>query len=119
MWPPVVAVDAGPMQIQLCEGAILSRAETVLQGTTHDTVHAEIGYGKKVSRRLWLKKLEEEIGLTARHRDTERRKGRGFLGWEREVSARNADRWWGRKLRFGTGGPSDDFHDATQFSAAP
>src|SRR5258707_5229802 len=54
------------MQIQWCEGAVLSRAETVLQGTTHDTVHAEIGYGKKVSRRLWLKKLEEEIGLTAR-----------------------------------------------------
>ena len=47
MWPPVVAVDAGPMQIQWCEGAVLSRAETVLQGTTHDTVHAEIGYGKK------------------------------------------------------------------------
>jgi len=37
------------MQIQLCEGAVLSRAETVLQGTTHDTVRAEIGYGEKVS----------------------------------------------------------------------
>jgi hypothetical protein len=57
-WPPVVAVDAGPMQIQLCEGAVLSRAKTVLQGTTHDTVRAEIGYCKKVSRRLCLKKLE-------------------------------------------------------------
>jgi hypothetical protein len=47
------------MQIQSCDGAVLSRAETVLQGTAHDTVRAEIGYGEKVSRRLWSKKLEE------------------------------------------------------------
>jgi len=40
-WPSVVAVDAGPMQIQLWEGAALGRGETVLQGTTRDTVHAE------------------------------------------------------------------------------
>jgi hypothetical protein len=46
-WPPVVAVDAGSMQIQSWEGAALSRAETVLQGTTQDTVRAEIGYGEK------------------------------------------------------------------------
>jgi len=46
----VVAVDAGAMQIQWWEGAALSRAETVLQGTTHDTVCAEIGYGEKVSQ---------------------------------------------------------------------
>ena len=65
-WPPVVAVDAGAMQIQSWEGAALSRAETVLQGTTHDTVRAEIGYGEKVSQRRWSKKLEEGIGLTAR-----------------------------------------------------
>ena len=76
MWPPVVAVDAGPMQIQLCEGAVLSRAETVLQGTTHDTVRAEIGYGEKVLRRLWSKKLEEGIDLTASYKDTERPEGR-------------------------------------------
>jgi hypothetical protein len=50
------------MQIQSWEGAALSRAETVLQGTTHDTVRAEIGYGEKVSQRLWSKKVEEGIG---------------------------------------------------------
>src|SRR6266404_2097704 len=71
-WPPVVAVDAGAMQIQSWEGAALSRAETVLQSTTHDTVRAEIGYGEKVSQRLWSKKVEEGIGLTARQRDAER-----------------------------------------------
>ena len=45
----MVAVDAGPMQIQLWEGAALGRGEAVLQGTTHDAVRAEIGYGEKVS----------------------------------------------------------------------
>ncbi len=58
------------------KGAVLSRAETVLQGTTHDTVRAEIGYGEKVSRRVWSKKLEEGIGLTASHKDTEHPEGR-------------------------------------------
>jgi len=45
----VVAVDAGSMQIQSWEGGALSCAETVLQGTIHGTVCAEIGYGEKVS----------------------------------------------------------------------
>jgi hypothetical protein len=48
-WPPVVAVDADPMQIQSWEGVALSRAETVPEGTTRERVHAEAGYGKKVS----------------------------------------------------------------------
>ncbi len=48
-WPPLVAVDAGPMQIQSWEGAALSRAGTVLQGTKHERVRAEVGYGKKAS----------------------------------------------------------------------
>jgi hypothetical protein len=37
------------MQIQSWEGRALSCVETVLQGTTHGTVCAEIGYGEKVS----------------------------------------------------------------------
>ena len=45
----MVAVDAGVMQIQSWEGTALSGAETVLQGTTHDIVRAESGYGEKVS----------------------------------------------------------------------
>jgi hypothetical protein len=64
------AADAGAMQIQSWEGAALSGAETVLQGTTHDTVRAEIGYGEK-----YRKKVVEEgerFGLTARHRVAER-----------------------------------------------
>jgi hypothetical protein len=115
----VVAVDAGPMQIQWCESAVLSRAETVLQGRTHDTVRAGIGYGEKVSRRLWSKKLEEGIGLTARHKDTERPEGRRVFELKRVVSWRNADPWWRTKLDFGSGEPFDDLHRSTAFRAAP
>ena len=94
------AADAGPMQIEWSEGPVLSRAETVLQGTTHDTVCAEIGYGEKVSRRLWSKKLEEGVGLTASHKDTERPEGRIVFELESVVSRRNADPWWRSKLDF-------------------
>ena len=115
----MVAVDAGPMQIQWWEGAGLSRAETVLQGRTHDTVRAEIGYGEKVSRRLRSKKREEGIGLTARHKDTERPEGRRVFELERGVSCRNADPWWRSKLDFDSREPFDDLHRAATFGAAP
>jgi hypothetical protein len=39
------------MQIEWWEGAALSRAETVLQGTKQDSVRGKIGYGEKVSQR--------------------------------------------------------------------
>jgi hypothetical protein len=118
-WPPVVAVDAGAMQIQWWEGAALNRAETVLQGTAHHTVRAEVGYGEKGSRRRWSKKLEEEIGLTARHRDRERPEGRRVFELDRVVSCRNAAPWWRTKLDFGSGESFDDLHRSTAFRAAP
>jgi hypothetical protein len=118
-WPLGVAVDAGSMQIQWWEGAALSRAETVLLGMTQDTGRAEIGFGEKVSRRRWLKKLEEGIGLTAGHRDAERLEGRRVFELERAVSCRNADPWWRTKLNFGSGESLDDLHRSTAFRAAP
>jgi hypothetical protein len=107
------------MQIQWCEAAVLSRAETVLQGTTHDTVGAEIGCGEKVSRRLWSKKLEEGIGLTARHSGTERPEERELFELERVVSCRSADPWWRTKLDFSSGEPFNDLHRSTAFRATP
>src|SRR5207237_1166116 len=83
--------------IQWWEGAALSRAETVLQGTTQDTVRAEIGYSEKVSQRLWSKKVEEGIGLTARQRDAQRLEVPRVFGLERVVSCRSADPWWRTK----------------------
>ena len=115
----MVAVDAGAMQIQSWEGAALSGAETVLQGTTHNTVRAEIGYGEKVLQRLWSKKVEEGIGLTARHRDAQRLEVRRVFELERVVSCRRADPWWRTKLDFGSSEPFDDLHRSTAFRAAP
>jgi hypothetical protein len=44
----VIAVDAGPMQIQLSrEGVSLRCAETVLLGATHDTARPESWLGGK------------------------------------------------------------------------
>ena len=93
-WPPVIAVDAGTMQIQSWEGAALSLGGTVPQGRTHDTLHSEIGHSEKVSRGLWWKKLDEEIDWAARRRDTERPAGRGVLELGRVVSCRGSDHRW-------------------------
>jgi hypothetical protein len=107
------------MQIQWWQGAALSRAETVLQGTTHNTVRAEIGYGEKVSQRLWLKKLEEGIDGATRHSGTGRPEGCRVFELERVVSCRSADPWWRTKLNFGSGESFDDPHRSTAFRAAP
>jgi hypothetical protein len=107
------------MQIELWEGAVLRRVETVLQGTRHDNLGTEIGHGEKVSRRLWSKKLEEEIGLTARHRDRERPEGRRVFELKRVVSCRNADPWWRTKLDFGGCESFDDLHRSTALGTAP
>jgi hypothetical protein len=106
------------MQIQLWEGAVLRRVETVLRGTRHDILGTEICNGEKVSRRLWSKKLKEEIGLTASHRDTERPEGRRVFELKRVVSCWNADPWWRAKLDFGSGEPFDDLHRSTAFRTA-
>ena len=45
--PAAIAVDAGPMQIQLWEGAVLRCAGTVPQRATHDTMCQEAGNHKK------------------------------------------------------------------------
>ena len=107
------------MQIQLWEGAALDRAETVLQGTTHGTVCAEIGYGEKVSQRRWSKQAQEGIGLTARQRDAECLEVPRVFELVRVVSCRRADPWWRTKLNFGSGEPFDDLHRSTAFRAAP
>jgi hypothetical protein len=101
------------MQIQLGEGAVLRRVETVPQGTRHDTLGTEIGHGEKVPRRPWSKKLKEELGLTARHRDTERPERRRVFELKRVVSCRNADPWWRTKLDFDSGESFDDLHRST------
>ena len=48
-WPPVGAVDAGPMQIQLRKGVSVRCAEAVLWSATHYTAGAEDWLGRKSS----------------------------------------------------------------------
>ena len=91
----------------------------MLQAVTHNTVRAEIGSGEKVSQRLWLKKVEEGIGLTARHRDAQLLEVPRVFELERVVSCRSADPWWRTKLNFGGGESFDDLHRSTTFRAAP
>jgi len=114
----VVAADADLMQIQLWEGVALRRVETVLQGTTQDTVRAEIDYGEKVSPRLWLKKVEEGIDWATRHSGTGRPGGCRVFELERVVSCRSADLWWRTKLEFGSGEPFDDLHWSSTLGTA-
>jgi hypothetical protein len=54
IWAFQIAVSNLWFRFELCEEAVLSRAETLLQGTTQDTLRAEFGYGERVSRRLWF-----------------------------------------------------------------
>jgi hypothetical protein len=107
------------MQIQSWEGAALSRADTVPQGTIHDTLRSEIGHGEKLLRRPWSKKLDEEIDWAARRRGAERPEARGVLELERVVSCRSGDHRWRTKLDFGSGEPFDDLHRSTALRAAP
>ena len=115
----MVAVDAGAMQIQSWEGAALSGAETVLQGTTHDSVRAEIGYDEEVSQRLWSKKCGRRDRFDGEAQRCAAPDGRRVFELERVVSCRRADPWWRTKLDFGSGEPFDDLHRSTAFRAAP
>ncbi len=54
--PPVVAADAGPMQIQLMEGAVSRCAEAVRQSTTDDTGRCKGDESAKLAARQGLRK---------------------------------------------------------------
>jgi hypothetical protein len=47
-WPPVIAVDAGPMQIQLWVETVLRCATVALWSMTGHTADRENGYGETV-----------------------------------------------------------------------
>ena len=101
------------MQIQSWEGAALSGAETVLQGTTHDSVRAEIGYDEEVSQRLWSKKCGRRDRFDAEAQRCAAPDGRRVFELERVVLCRRADPWWRTKLDFGSGESFDDLRSST------
>ena len=78
--PPVVAADAGLMQIQLREGAVPSCAGTVRESTAAGTEREESDVGAKFSRRDGSRKWKGVVCRRTRHRETERADTRkGFV----------------------------------------
>ena len=63
--PPVVAADAGPMQIQLWGSLVTNCA-----GTVHESTAA--GRERRRRKILVKRKWKDAVGRTARHRKTER-----------------------------------------------
>ncbi len=95
---------------------IYARVSTVGNGQSAEVQLREL---REVSQRRWSKKVEEGIGLTARHRDAQRLEVPRVFELERVVSCRRADPWWRTKLDFGSGESFDDLHRSTTFRAAP
>ena len=70
--PPVVAADAGPMQIRLWEGAVPRFAGTVRESTAAGTEGGKGEAGAEFLRSDSSRKWKEAICRRARHRETER-----------------------------------------------
>jgi len=70
--PPVVAADAGPMQIQLWEGAVPRFAGTVREGTAANTEGEKGEVDSEFLRSGSSRKRKEAICRRARYTKTER-----------------------------------------------
>jgi len=112
-WPPVGAVDAGPVEIQLTEGMVLRCPEAAPRSTTHYAAYPEIGHSDTVWRKLWLRRLQERICLSAEQRKTQRAEARGEFELERVLSCGRADLWGRTKLDFDSSEPFDHLRSPT------
>ena len=83
----MVAVDAGPMQIQSCAAGIKPCQRLCCRARRDATVRGNWLRRKSIGRRLWSKKVEEGIGLRASTATAERFEGRRAFELERVVSA--------------------------------
>ena len=70
--PPAVAADAGPMQIQLWEGAVPRLAWTVRESTAAGTEGEKGEVDAEFLRSDGSRKRKEAIYRRARHRETAR-----------------------------------------------
>src|SRR6267142_4512030 len=117
MKPAVVAADAGPMQIQLREGAVYRCAGALRQST------AASAEGKKrdVSVKGWRSRRRDDTDCgTARRRESERADARKGFVVERGVSCGSSDERGRRtKLDFGSSESFDDHHRSTTLGAEP
>ena len=91
--PPVVAADAGPMQIQWREGAVSNCAGAMRRSAEDNTAWRGGGRSAKLSLREGVEKRESEICSVARRRGTERGEARNVFVWGMAVSCGDQDRW--------------------------
>ena len=70
--PPVVAADAGPMQIQWREGEVSRYAGAVRRSAEDNTARPGSGRSAKLSLTESVEKRKEEICSVVRRRGTER-----------------------------------------------
>ena len=115
----MIAADAGPMQIQLWEGAVSSCAETVRQGTAVDTGCSGRGHRTKVWLGEELRALKEDFCFVSRRTGREHAETYEGFELERVVSCGSSDRRWRTKLDFGSRESFDDHHGSTALGTAP
>jgi hypothetical protein len=118
--PPVVAADAGPMQIQWGEGEVSRCAGGVRRSAEDNTARRGAGRRAKPSSTENEEKREEEICSAARRRRTERGEARKvFVLWT-AVSFGSRDQGGRRtKLDLGSCKPLDDDHRPTTLGTEP
>ena len=66
-----------------------------------------------------MKRLQEEMCLTERQKDTEHAEACRVFALERIASCDYGDRRWRTKLEFGSREPFDDSHRSTAFGTVP
>ena len=65
-WPPVVAVDAGPMQIQLGKGRGLRCNEAALRSMALHTATARAAWSQKSVAKMVVGEAWKEMGVAGR-----------------------------------------------------
>ena len=115
----MVAADAGPMQIQLWEGAVPRCAEAVRQGTAVHTGCSGRGHRTKVSLGEELRALKEDFCYAIRHSGREHAKTYEGFEFEQVVSCGSGNRRWRTKLDFRSRKSFDDRHRSTTLGTTP
>ena len=106
--PPVVAADAGPMQIQLREGVVYRCAGALRQSTAAGAEGGKRDVSVKGQR---SRRRDDTVCGTARRRKSERADARKGFVLEGVVSCGSSDESGRRtKLDFGSSKPFDDHH---------
>ncbi len=98
----VIAVDAGPMQIEWSGEEAYRCAGGVRRSTTADTMHERVGCGGKILLRERVKSPEEESYSAIRREATVRAETRRGFVISRVVSCGSGDHGWRTKLHLGS-----------------